>query len=367
MARQRTSRTYPHRPDYATPPGYVLQDYLEAWDFTPAEFARRHSLTTELIDDVLAGTVPIDEKLAAIFGREFSLEASFWLRMEADYRCRLEHKAAAEAAAGFASWADSFPVRELVRRGVIEKPLSDGDRVLKVLDFFGVKSVEDWKCRHEEEKVAYRHSPTFASNEFNLAAWLRLGELEAEWQQCDAYDAENFQAALSEIRSLTRGPTGNALDKTFALCNQSGVVLALVEPFPKVALSGATRWLPDNRPLIQLSARHKTNDHLWFTLFHEAAHILLHSKEHVFIDTMKDQIAGIDGEADRWASDFLIPRPDWDNFADAGYFGEWAVRRFAHDQGIAPAIVVGRLQHERLIPWSRLNHLRAKMRWRELE
>ena len=75
---------------------------------------------------------------------------------------------------------------------------------------------------------------------------------------------------------------------------KSGVALALVEPFPKLAVSGATRWLPDNRPLIQLSAAHETNDHLWHTFFHEAAHILLHSKEHVFIDTMKDQIAGVD-------------------------------------------------------------------------
>ena len=358
-------RTYQYRPDYATPPGYVLEDHLEALGLTPAEFAGRHSLPEGLINGVIVGSAPIDPELAAIFGRELGLDSDVWLRMEARYRSELEHQADAEAVAGFASWADSFPVRELVRRGIIDKPLSDGDRVLKVLDFLGAKSVEDWQCRHEEEKVAYRHSPTFASNEFNLAAWLRLGELEAKWQQCDDYDAENFQAALSKIRSLTRQPTGDALDKTFALCNQSGVALALVEPFPKVALSGATRWLPGNRPLIQLSARHKTNDHLWFTLFHEAGHILLHSKEHVFIDTMKDQIAGVDAEADRWASDFLIPRSDWDRFADAGHFGEWAVRRFAHDQGITPAIVVGRLQHERLIPWSRLNHLKARMRWRE--
>ena len=98
MARQSKPRTYPHQPDYATPPGYVLQDYLEAWDFTPADFARRHSLPTELIEKVLVGSAPIDEDLAAIFGREFSLEVDFWLRMEADYRRRLEQEGAADAA-----------------------------------------------------------------------------------------------------------------------------------------------------------------------------------------------------------------------------------------------------------------------------
>lgn len=358
-------RTYQHRPEYATPPGYVLEDHIEALGLTPAEFAVRHSLSAELIDHVIAGDAAIDAKLAAIFGRELGLGSDVWLRMEARYRRELARQEAARRAEGFAPWAKSFPLREMVTRGMIEKPMSDGDGVLNLLDFFGVASVEEWQCQHNSAQVAYRHSPTFSSNEFNLAVWLRQGELEAEWQRCDPYDAENFQAALSEIRTLTRGPTGTALDQTFALCNRSGVALALVEPFSKVAVSGATRWLPDNRPLIQLSARHKTNDHLWFTLFHEAAHVLLHSRDQVFIDTMKDEIAGADAEANRWASDFLIPRTDWSNFIDAGYFGEWAVRRFAYDQGIAPAIVVGRLQHERLIPWSRLNHLKARMRWQE--
>lgn len=94
-------RTYPYCPDYATPPGYVLEDHLEAKGLTPAEFARRHSLPAELIEGVLNGSAPIDADLAALFGREFSLEAGLWLRMETIYRNRLEQlerKAAAEAA-----------------------------------------------------------------------------------------------------------------------------------------------------------------------------------------------------------------------------------------------------------------------------
>ncbi len=95
-------RTYPYRPDYATPPGYVLQDHIEAKGLTPAEFARQHSLPAELIEGIIDGSAPIDSELAAIFGREFSLEASVWLNMEAIYRRRLkqlEDKAHADTAA----------------------------------------------------------------------------------------------------------------------------------------------------------------------------------------------------------------------------------------------------------------------------
>ena len=90
-------RTYPYQPDYATPPGYVLEDHLEARGLTSAEFARKYSLSPELIKGVIDGSAPIDADLAAIFGREFSLAASVWLNMEAIYRRRLAQKAAADA------------------------------------------------------------------------------------------------------------------------------------------------------------------------------------------------------------------------------------------------------------------------------
>ena len=94
-----TQRTYPHRPDYGAPPGYVVEDYLEAWGFTCAEFARRHSLPTDLIEGIVAGSAPLTTELAAIFEKEFGLEASIWLSMEADYRQRLAQKAEADTAA----------------------------------------------------------------------------------------------------------------------------------------------------------------------------------------------------------------------------------------------------------------------------
>lgn len=93
-----TQRTYPHKPDYGAPPGYVLEDYLEAWGFTYTEFARRHSLPTDLIEGIVAGSAPLGTELAAIFEEEFGLEAGIWLSIEADYRYRLEQTTAAVGA-----------------------------------------------------------------------------------------------------------------------------------------------------------------------------------------------------------------------------------------------------------------------------
>ena len=90
-------KTHPYRPDYVTPPGYVLGDHLDVKGLNSAEFALRHGLPAELIEGIINGSALIDEDLAALFGCEFSLEAVVWLNMEAIYRRRLAQKSAADA------------------------------------------------------------------------------------------------------------------------------------------------------------------------------------------------------------------------------------------------------------------------------
>ena len=66
--------------------------------------------------------------------------------------------------------------------------------------------------------------------------------------------------------------------------------------------------------LIQLSARHKSDDHFWFSFFHEAAHLLLHSKKHIYVDSNLGTNTNSEAEADIWASNFLITPEKWGNF-----------------------------------------------------
>ena len=113
-----------------------------------------------------------------------------------------------------------------------------------------------------------------------------------------------------------------------------------------------------------------TDDHLWFSLFHEAAHILLHDKKRVFINSIRAKAADdeseeckAESEADIWARDFLIPRAHWDKFADSFLGSAAEVRLFADEQSISPGIVVGRLQREELLTWNRLNGLKRKLQW----
>ena len=136
---------------------------------------------------------------------------------------------------------------------------------------------------------------------------------------------------------------------------------------PKTALNGAAWWLSPKNAVIQLSARHKSDDHLWFSFFHEAARILLHSKKSVFVDEFAGNGTEIEEEADRWAKRVLVPQRERDRLVASSPRSKRGVRIFADRQGIAPGIVVGMLQHEGVIPWPHFNGLKVRLEWRNAE
>ena len=131
-------------------------------------------------------------------------------------------------------------------------------------------------------------------------------------------------------------------------------------------MSGATLWLSPGKALIQLSLRYKTDDQLWFSFFHEAGHILLHGKRDLFIED-----PGMNGQkedqADKFAADTLIPPVQLREFLETWtpnvYPPTSRIEDFADAIGVAPGIVIGRLQHDGQVPFSHYNHLNRRFAW----
>jgi len=357
-----TTATNQFRPDYAVPPGWVLEERLGVQEISHAEFARRCGRSPKLISEIIAGKASIEPETALQFEKVLGVDASIWLGIEKDYQL---YRARETETADAGSWVKGFPVKELVKRGAIRCPETDADTVSELLAFFRVGSVSAWKLKYGLANVAYRQSPSFQSEEAALATWLRLGEIEAEEQECADYSESRFKKALREIRTLTRLPVDQALQRSRQLCNQAGVVLSLVRPLPKTALSGAAWWQSPRKAVIQLSARHKSDDHLWFSFFHEAAHILLHSKKNIFIDGMSDGQTEIEREANEWAANILVPKKEFERFISECPRSKKDIVEFSNKQAVAPGIVVGMLQHKGILPWSHMNGLKVRLTWKE--
>jgi len=176
------------------------------------------------------------------------------------------------------------------------------------------------------------------------------------------FDPEALRRRLPDLRRLTlQERPGEFLPELLLACASVGVAVAFVPAPNGCHASGAARWLTPSKALVVLSHRYRANDHLWFTFFHEIAHILHHGKKRLFIDW-----AGLTGEhedeANSWAADFLIPRQFVPALKAVGRSRE-GVLKLAQRIGVAPGIVVGRMQKDGLLPWSRLNELKTRYEW----
>ena len=187
--------------------------------------------------------------------------------------------------------------------------------------------------------------------------------MEAAHQQPIEYDPDAFKRALERVRSLTRELPNDFTSVVIRECNEAGVCVVFVPELPGARVWGATRWLTPSRALIQLSLRYKTDDHLWFTFFHEAGHILLHGRRNVFLEGEQHDQNEKESEADAFAQEWLIPRAKYQVFRRLGAVSCAAVGRFAFELGIAPGIVVGRLQHDGQLDRTQCNNLKKNVDW----
>lgn len=103
-------------------------------------------------------------------------------------------------------------------------------------------------------------------------------------------------------------------------------------------LQGAS-FMDGNKIVVGLTARGKDADNFWFSLFHELAHIALGHVGQPNGTSADDEKA-----ADRRFGDTLITSEDFETFRREKDYSERSVIRFAREQGIAPGIVVGRMQ-----------------------
>lgn len=110
-----------------------------------------------------------------------------------------------------------------------------------------------------------------------------------------------------------------------------------------------------NKIVVGLTASGKDADKFWFSLFHELAHIALGHVGQPNGTSEDDENA-----ANKWSGDTLITDEAFEAFKKSRDYSERNVLQFAEAQGIAPGIVVGRMQRERLIKYSMLNHLKEK-------
>lgn len=346
-------------------PGIHLKDTLETQSISQTELANRLGLSRKVINEIIAGKAPISPSSAILLERVLKIPAHIWNNLQRNYDLNIAYLREQKKLDEESNLLGNFPIRNMIKYGWIPESLKKNEKVKSLLSFFGVSSLKNIE---NSLSVQFRRSTRENLSKEAIYAWLRKGELEVQSIETDNYSDRELKKRLPILRNLTSTLPEIFEPKLKEICAEAGVAVAFVPELPKSYINGATFWLDSSkRVALLLSLRFKTNDHLWFSFFHELGHILLHKKRENFLDIEKDVFSKEDKlkeiEADSFAANILIPPDKWQEFKFNSPFSKYKVLQFAEYINIAPGIVVGRLQKEELIPYTHLNGLKEKYQW----
>lgn len=339
-------------PKTAVIPGKILVTLLSKENISQKDLALKTGLTEKHISNIAQGRASITEETAIKFEYVFGGSASFWINLQKSFdemsaRSFFEKQLTDEIAL-----SKKFPFKELAKHKFVSSVAKPLDKVKELLKFFGVPSLKQIKYA---QSVAYHQTAVKGKqvDQNAVAAWLRIGDIKykelSEQKEIPAYLDSEFKKAIPEIRELTRKK--DFFDELLDILLEKGVVLFYSPYLPKTYISGAARWI-GGHPVIQVNDHLKNKDGLFFTIFHEFAHILLHDKREDYLDY--EGLRSHDKEekeADNWACETLINDIEYKQFLAQG-ISIASIEKFADKIKVNKDVIIGRLAHDGKITWN---------------
>lgn len=354
-------------PNWISPPGETISDILEERNLSLVEFADQIGYSQKQAKYLVQGKAPLTNELAAQLEFILGASAEFWLNREAQYRMDVSRLCSELSSPNDENWLKELPLKDMIKFGWINPVSNTNAKIVECLRFFGVPNVAAWRETYHNvlETAAFRTSTSFDSQSGAVAAWLRQGVIESESLDCKAWDSKGFERSLQAIRALTRKRDPNQfIPELQKVCAEVGVAVVISRLPTGCRASGATQFVSPNKALLLLSFRYLTDDHFWFTFFHEAGHLLMHGKEGMFLEEIVPCKNKEEKEANEFAAHVLIPEPFMAELESLPLDGREVIR-FARKIGVSPGIVIGQLQHLGLYSRKQLNNLKTRFTWSE--
>ena len=291
------------------PPGRHLAEKLEEMGLDANDLAARMGYTPKAVNDILQGNCRIMPEVAIMLEMVTEIPASFWLRSQIAYDEYLSRELIKATLENQPLWRKSFPP-ELNARDWVEKDKDNEKSGLSLLKFFAVASPKAWDGYYKDArlKVAFRISLAEVKDPYAMSAWIRRGEILSDQDPMEKLGQlavrKNLKVALPEIIAFAAAnkvrPKGkritywtteaevvdDCMTGLQELCRKIGIRVLFVQNFKCAPIHGMYRWYKDV-PLIQLHDRFEKRETMWFTFFHELAHVLYHGKKGICLQNIE--------------------------------------------------------------------------------
>ena len=238
-----------------------------------------------------------------------------------------------------------FPSGEMLKRRWFDLPRG-ADLIEATKNYFLHAAGPHFASALHRKKMRGENPP----NEYALLAW-QARVLERARARIKEWELPSFELDdrwLPDLVALTRRKDGPKRARN--LLARNGITLVTEEHLQGTYLDGAAMLAQSDHPVIGLTLRHDRRDNFWFVLFHELGHVFLHLFGGIRYDFFDDETSkaedNIEGEADDFALNTLIPDDQWEQCLSRFALSEEAVRIDANNLNIDPSIVAGRIRKE---------------------
>ena len=328
-------------------PGYYLKEIIEESGLTQEDFARRLGTTPKNISVLVHGEQSLSIDIASKLSRMLGTSVQYWLNIQQSYD---------EMVAERLSFEELKREREVFKHidykyfrenfGLPNYPRKVDLQIEATREKLGVSSLSVLK--EEDLAVNFRSSTNnlSESNIINANVMVQIAINETLKADLPKYNKKKFENAVEFALTQTKNHEG-FLPLVSRAFNDAGVMLVVLPNLKNSGINGATKKVGSNIMLMVNDRRHYA-DTFWFTMLHEAGHIL---KGDYGIT-----VEGSEEGADEFAKNKLIPPEAFELFIEHNkIYNVYNIKEFADSINQDPGIVYGRLQKEGKIPFSETN------------
>lgn len=345
--------------NFIVPTGRIIKEYISNNNISQKELSARLGISEKHTSNLLNGKSRLTEEVAIKLELVFkNIPAQYWLNIETKYR---EYLARGEENTRLMkSDLETIGVRfkfKEVFKGLDWSLLQQATEMLKILK---ISDYSNFEAVYSNMPVNFMED---GGDIESIAIWLNLCEQEVDVQNKNLndirYSSKKLEKSLSLFKKLAYNPRLEvSLNSCRKLCNELGIYMVTCEAISNSKVRGALSTYNDH-PVIYLSGRFKTHDHVWFAFIHEIAHLLKHYNTNETMISFEETGHPVDikeEEANKFSREYFIDPIDYERFVECGDFSSKNIESFAVDQCVLPGIVVARLQHDGYLPRDRFNY-----------
>lgn len=344
-----TSKNY-----VAVPPGETIREQLENRQMSQKEFSTRMGMSTKHINQLINGKTKLEPSVALLLESVLGIPASFWNNLEAIYQEQLARVKAENEMEKELELVSLFPYSKMANNGWVFKTKSRKEKLINLRSYFevGKLSALDDLCI---PGIAYRKVGESSKSDYALAAWTQKAKLVARGIEASSINIKKLERKLSEIRAFTLMDPNEFYPKLREILLDCGIVLVVLPHIGGSFLHGAS-FVDGKHIVLGLTVRGKDADKFWFSLFHEICHIVDGHIYNLSPATSEEE----EKKADEFSKDTLINTEDFQDFILSSNFTKSEIIKFSQKVGIHPGIVLGRLQNEGFVEFSKYHDLKVQ-------